>query len=294
MVILIAFASCASAPRVSIPAPGEESLLLPTGGNVYIVADAITGRPLLDLLSPVDLNHPDIASMIDRTDTMAAALYPASSDRNFFLAALGTFPGTSANFSFLFSRGWRRQSSAGSGSYWFSREENIAISLSSNLIRVSNTDPIANFQTERPPPGLAEFGRGMPLIGWMPSPADFLNGFFTFLGIPIQIPAEEFFFSASQPWPDEDEYWELLFRIKTPSELHARSILALFTVARLAVFQGMVPSEDFISGISINPREFASLLLANLPERDVDILLLRTNPMTARQMALLFNMFTLY
>ena len=288
--------SCASAPRVTLPAVGNEFTLLPEGGNVYLWVNAEEGRPLLDLFSPIDLNNRDVAQVIDRTDRLVAALYPGNGERRFFLAATGNFPQSRANFSFALNRDWRRQNSPSGGSYWYFRPEDIAIAINPDLVRVSDADPIAHFTAQSPPRGFIEFQEGLALAGWMPSSMEFINSFLSNLGVPLQIPAEDFFFGAAQPFtdPEDADYWELVFRIRTPSETHARSLVTLFSVARLFVMSGMVPSEGFIGGTSINPREFASLLFAYLPELNGDFLTIRSNHITIAQMALLFGMFPVY
>ena len=108
--------SCASAPKTTIPIeePVDELSLLPAGAKLYLWADAVKGRPLLDALSFEGKSAKDAAQILDSTSSAVAAIFNAeeAQPRRFFIAALGNYPSSRANFSFTFSRSWKRQKSS--------------------------------------------------------------------------------------------------------------------------------------------------------------------------------------
>jgi len=312
--ILVLFFSCATAPKASFSGEDEakELSLLPAGGKLYLWADVVQSRPLLDVLSYMDMNGRDAAKVLDSTDTAAAAVYEAGQGRSFFLAALGDYPNRRANFSLSFSRGWKKLKGSGGNRYWFSKNDNIALALGSDLALVSDSDPwgvfIGQVPAENPPGAFLEFRRGLVLAGWLPNPSEPINVFIDSLGIPLQIPAESFFFGAARlpsntgsasGISDDKGLWELVFRIKTPSAGHARSLLTLFSMARLFIQRGVF-QQNGLEGLfpmekdSISPQEAAALLFANMPEQDGEFLTLRISSLDPDRLALLFNMFSVY
>jgi len=314
----LVFFSCASAPKVSIPEDVEgaaevrELYILPAGGKAYIWIDTAEARPLLDVLSIGGLSGKDMARIIDSTETAVAAVFPEGEDRRFFLAATGKFPVFAANFSMTFSRDWKKQKSPNGSSYWYSKSDGIALALGSNLALVSNIDPFAAFTAEIPPPGFVEFRRDFALAGWMPNPSETVDSVISSMGVPLQIPAEDLFFGASRLSPNpasmgaapadvnpmdanptDTELWAPVFKIRTPSASHARSLLALFSVARLFIQRGLIgPGAGSSSFMS--PQEAAVLLFANIPEQDDDFLIIRTASIEAASVSLLFQMFSIY
>ena len=297
--LLLLFTSCATAPRAPAPVAEEippELSILPAGGSLYLWADTVQSRPLLDILSFDGFSGRDAAMMLDRTGTAAAAVFPEGHDRRFFLAATGRYPRHRANFSFAFSRGWRRQRGAGGQTFWYSRNSNLAISLGPNLSLVSNTDPFDVFERETPPQTFAEFRQGKALAGWLVNPSEPINGFLETMGLPIQIPAEDFFFGAVRsPRNDSAAPWELVFRIRAPSPAEAGSLIALFTFARFLVLQMAGEAEPLSADMdSLSLQQAAMLLFANAPEQDGAFLGFRINALEESTIALLFNLFSVY
>ena len=123
------------------------------------------------------------------------------------------------------------------------------------------------------------------------------------MGVPLQIPAEDFFFGAShlslmRGSTDDNQtdakLWAPVFKIRTPSASHARSLLALFSVARLFIQRGLIGQSPEWRATFMSPQEAAALLFANLPEQDEDYLTLRIASIDATRIALLFQMFSIY
>ena len=329
LVVPVLLISCATAPR--IPPPVEnippELSFLPAGGRVYLWANAEEARPLFDVLPLYGFSTEDrgVARMLDSTETAAAVLFAEGQDRRFFLAAAGRYPRHGANWGFTFSRAWRRQRSAYGGTFWYNRHNSLAVSLARNAALVSNVDPLRSMDREIPPPGFEQFRQGSALAGWVPNPSNAIDGFLQNLGLPIQIPAEDFFFAAVRspiahfPIADspaayspvsvyDDEYdaaevsapWELAFRIRAQSEMHARSLLSLFSTARFFIQMGVAAGGGF-GGAPLSAgagfpglQEIAMLLFANAPEQEGEFLTIRIDSLDSRTIALLFTIFSVY
>ena len=295
--VFILYISCASAPKVSLPGEdgGEELSLLPPGARVYFWADAVKGRSLIEAISFDGKSAKDAGQILDNTSSAAAAIFTegAAHGRRFFLVSSGNYPRLRANFSFGLSRDWKRQKSSTGGNYWFSDVNNIALSLGSNIALVSNMDPLSDFKAEVPPQGYNQFRRSHVMAGWINNPSNYLNNFLDAIGIPLQIPAEDFFFGVTRAL-GSPELWELVFKIKTGSALQARSLLNLFSFARLFITPGSTAQPAGEGALSMSPQEMAALLFANLPELDGEYLTIRTNGLNESKVALLFEIFSLY
>lgn len=316
--LLVLFGSCATAPKVSFPGEnGEEELsLLPAGAEVYLWVDAVKGRPLLDVLSFDGKSGKDAGKILDSTETAAAAILHEGQGRRFFLAARGNYPRVRANLSLSFTKGWKKLKGSTGNSYWYSKNDDIALALGSDLVLVSDTDPWeilpAGIPKETPPAAFMEFRQTMALAGWVSSPSGSIDSFLSSMGIPLQIPAEELYFGAERLPADKSSQdapntagpqsapagapWQLVFRVRTPSVNNARSLLGLFSVARFFLQRGAIPAagQDGLSPDkdSLSPQEAAALFFANNPEQDGAFLTFRTAPLDENKIALLFAMFS--
>jgi hypothetical protein len=294
-VVFVFLISCASSPMLSTTADESGLSLLPGGARVYLWADTVRARPLLDILSFQGFKGKDAAQVLDKTKSAAAAFFSdgkngdTASNRQFYIAALGNYPQFSASLSFAFSKDWKKQKSSTGGSYWYSQGNKIALAIGTGLALVSNTDPLVAFPAASAPEGFAEFNHGFALAGWMNDSAEAINTFMASMGIPLQIPSEDFFFGAN----NKAELWDLIFKIRTPSAAQARSLLTLFSIARLFVLRAQDAGES-VAGESMSPQQAAALLFANVPELDAEYLTLRMNSLEADKIALLFKMFTVY
>ena len=302
IICYLLFVSCATVPEASftVENEGEELSLLPSGGRVYVWADVAQARPLLNVLSFEGMTARNAAQMIDSTRSAAAAVYGEAEGRRYYLAALGDFPKGKANFSFAFSRNWKKIKSPTKKNYWYSKKDNISLAMGSALALVSDADPWGNslgeFQKQITPEKFPEFRRGMALAGWLPESSLFINGFLDSMEIPLQIPSEEFFFGVVRT-PADKNPWELVFRIKTPSVSHARSLVSLFKLAKFFIGLGGQELKDELFSSekgSMSPQEAVALLFANNPEQDAEYLTLRIDSLSESKIALLFDMFSVH
>ena len=296
--MILLFVSCATGPKTTIALDDAQSALarLPAGAKLYLWVDAVKARPLLDVLSYGGKSGKDAALILDSTSSAAAAFFQGeeNQERRFFIAANGNYPSFRVNFSFTFNRGWKKLKSPSGGSYWYSKADALALTLGAKLSLVSNIDPLAFFNTRLPPDGFFEYQRGLVLSGWLDNPQESINKFLASMGIPLQMPAEELFFGASRTM-EEQEPWELVFKIKTASTIHARSLLSLFSLTRLFILRGVETQKGIEEeGPYLSPEEAALILFANIPDQDGQYLTLRSAALNEGKIALLFNLFSLY
>jgi hypothetical protein len=296
ILVFFLLVSCASAPKISTPVDENALALLPAGARVYLWADIVRARPLLNVLSFQGVSGKNAAQVLDNTKSAALAFFSndkageKDNNRQFFIAALGSYPRFKASLSLTFSKSWKKQKSSTGGNYWYSKADNITLTLGDNLAFVSNTDPLAAFSAATAPEGFAAFNHSFALAGWMNDSAESINVFMASMGIPLQIPAEDFFFGARK---EDEDLWDLIFKIRTPSATQARSLLSLFSVARLFVMRA-ANAQGGSDGEPMGPQQAAALLFANVPELDDAYLTLRIDSLNANKIALLFNMFSIY
>ncbi|MDR3248975.1 MAG: hypothetical protein LBT39_09345 [Treponema sp.] len=298
----LALAACASVPKTA-DALFTEKLPLESGAAVYLFADVEESRPVLDQIQIEGFGSADTAMILDRTRYAAAALFPAESGRGIQAVAWGDYPNVVAGFGLTPKRGWEKQRSKTGKSYWYSVERGLSLGLSKTQAFVARTtgaptplDPYTQGAGVDVPEGFTQFRSDSCLAFWMDEPAEPLARFFSGLRLPIQIPAEELMAGlvalppaaeAAEAGPEEAEtLYEIKMRIKTPSAANARSLVTLFTAARLFIPRGQgADSETFA---------LLSLLFARPPQQEGVYLNLRTGPIDERGIALLFRLFSVY
>jgi hypothetical protein len=297
--------SCATAPKLE-NFDGEDRAdfsVLPSGAKVYLWADVEKGRPLLDAVSFAGFDGKNSGDALDRTGTAVAALYPESAARRFFLAGRGEYPNIRAGMSMAFSRDWKKKKSASGGRYWFSKSLNLGVALGPHLVFVSDSDPLerpsvapggaAVLNSVKSPQGFEEFRRPCVLAGFLPESHDVVNRFVSAMGLPMQIPAKEFFFGASRS-PGDEVKWEPLFRMRFASENEAKGLFTLLALARMFM---NVQSADASEPLSVNVDEassFLPLIFGNEPELSGRDITFRMTPMTTEDLSLLFRIFSVY
>ena len=300
------FISCATSPKAEpVLADGAPDFsVLPAGANIYLWTDVERSRPLLDVLSFGGFKGSDASKILDRTETAIAASYPEGAPQRFFLAAWGEYPKFGAGASLGFSRDWKKIKSGTGSRYWYSKSTKLGVAMGSDLAIVSNGDPFVPSSGIDPvPDGFEDFRRACVLAGWLNNPDIPLNSFMESLGIPLQIPAEDFFFGITRVPADlspaglnstDTAPWEFVFGIRVSSASQARSLVSLFSMARFFIQMGAGSEADFESDSSMSVMELVSLLFSNSPEQNEDFLTLRIGPLNENRIALLLSMFPVY
>ncbi|GHU59509.1 hypothetical protein FACS189444_4920 [Spirochaetia bacterium] len=284
---ILGFASCTSSPAPI--AVDEDVFPLDPGGSVYLTIDVTRARPLLDLLSFGGMTGKDAAQMLDMTWSAVAAVYPEGGERSYLVSAAGKYPAASAGMSFTFSPAWKKVRSPTGLRYWRSAKDNLSVLLEGNRARVSDGDPIAGTPGVTAPAALADIRRGAVLAGWLDDVETPINRFMEFLGLPLQIPADQVIFGVYEsPVEDEaaEQRYEAALRIETPSVSQAIALRSMIAMVRLF----MAGAADLNS----SPAALGAVLFANPPVQDDTALILHTGSMDSRSIALLFNLFSVY
>jgi hypothetical protein len=273
----------------------EETALIPLepGALIYLLADVKAARPILDLIPIQEMNAKESKRMLDRTQSAAAALYPPESGRRFQLTGWGSYPSFQADMAFGTNKYWKKQRSAGGFPYWYSEYSRLSIALKPGQVFVlasldnAPAEPFTAASGIKAPEGFAEFRRGALLSCWLENPGPTVNRIFTAMQIPLQLPAERIFVSLFSAPGQKDQY-EALLRIQVPSDTQARALVTLFTLAR--AFVGAAPAGDAPPALAA----LTAALFANPPVQDGQNLNIKTAVLTEKEIALLFNLFSVY
>jgi hypothetical protein len=304
---LLLFFSCATVPRSPDPFLDESGVLpLEPGASAYLLVEVSESRPILDRLEILGTFAGDAGKILDRTRTAAAAFYPEGHERRFQAAAWGKYPGFWWGLALSMSRDWKRRRSKTGGAYHYSPREGLSVALTASRAFAAGAGPGPQTDPFAPPPGtavpegFAEFRRGAVLALWLKDPAAPASRFFAALGIPLQLPAERILLSVF-PASQEGEraaaeggaQYEALIQIQSPAASQARALLSLINLARTMIpemgAEGTA-SPEAAGGVAV----LAGVLFANPPALDGRNLNLRTRPLDAAQIALLFNTFRVY
>jgi hypothetical protein len=299
---ILLFVSCKSVPDFPDPVLGESgSIPLEPGALVYVFADAQGARPILDLVPIAGMDEKQSREMLDRTRSVAAALYPAESGRRFQLMAWGSYPGFRAGMAFGANRDWKKRRSPGGVPYWYSARDRLSVALNAKQAFVSaalDDTPLEPFSTPpgiEVPEGFGEFRWGAVISCWLENPGPAMDRAFEALGIPLRLPAERVFVSVFQAAGQADSggeaaaRYEALLRIRFPGAAQARGIVTLFTLAGAFLSGGLSPADGAPSLAAL-----AAFLFANPPVQDGQNLTIKTAVLSEREIALLFNLFSVY
>jgi hypothetical protein len=240
------------------------------------------------------MNPRQSQEILNRTRSVAAALYPEGHERRFQAAAWGNYPGFRGNMALSAGKDWKRHRSKTGGAYYHSAGEGLSAALTASRAFVSgagpenNTDPFTEGPGTEMPEDFAEFRRGAVLALWVDDPGPPADRFFETLGVPLRLPADRLFVSLF-PYHGEGDAaetaarYEALIRIETPSASQARALFSLLNMARLyAPAMGEAGAAP------------AALFFANPPIQDGRNLSLKTAPLSGEEIALLFSLFSIY
>ncbi|MDR1910110.1 MAG: hypothetical protein LBQ35_09390 [Spirochaetaceae bacterium] len=274
------FAACAVAPPAG---PGGEFSFLEGGGSLYLAADLPGARPILEAAFLPGLSGGE--ALLDRTRRVLAAFYGPAAERGFRLAAWGSYPRSRAGLGLSLSSRWVRDRSPSGRAYWRSPAEGLSLYLDSRLLLLSGGGEAGPFplgQGARPPEALAALSAGAVLSGWAPEPGDAINGFLSRLGLPLHAPLDLIVF-ALYPAPPEQRFTAALL-LETPGSAEAAGLASL-----LGVLRNWLPPAAALGELAFLPA-----LLAQAPEQRENTLLLRSAPLRAGDIALLFSMISLH
>ncbi|MCL2277043.1 MAG: hypothetical protein FWC21_04030 [Treponema sp.] len=273
--------TCKTIPVIPASFMQEEKFVpLERGASVYLFANVIEARSILNLLPIEELKDERNSQLLDKTGMAVAALFPENSGKRFQLAAWGNYPSFGAGFAFTFDKNWKNRKSS-SGNFWYSEAGRFSIALTSKQVFAAaalNEIPLeprtAASSRAEIPEGFNAFREGSPLSSWLIDPDVTITRVFQNAGIPIQIPVQQLFINI---FPLESGY-EVVLRFQLDNAQHARGMAAMLNVARIFI------SED--SGLI-----FSALLFANAPIQNNNSLEIKTGILNDKEMLEVINMF---
>jgi hypothetical protein len=268
--LLLLFAACASTGAVKKDdIPGNIFADLPAGALAYVRVDVKPSRTLLnDILTRYKLDTKTVKTFFDRTDTAAAAVYPAAGSphegtRRFLLAAYGkNYPVALSAFSLFFSPAWKKTKSVTGKKYWRSVKNRVSLFMQKGRALISDADPFFTEGSAEAPENFHVSVGDSDVSAWI-TKLDFLNKTLARMDIPITVPATALFISASV----HEEGWEVAFRLETPSQAQARGLVSVLTLVRNALSDGYIKDPKLAA--------FTGLLLSEPPSVDGNALILR-------------------
>jgi len=287
------FISCKTLPKVQ-DAFFEDMQFLPlqSGAAAYIVADVQKARSIINLLPFRELNDKQTKQMMDRTEYIAAALFPPESGKRFQIAAWGNYPGFGAGFAFTFDKNWKKRRSDAGGSYWHSQANKLSISMNSKQALIASSltsqpfDPLtaSNQSGAEIPGGFNEF-RGQrsgsaddnaaaDLSCWLVSPGETISDMLNDAGLPIRFPIKELFINLNSA---SDGKYKAVIRLQFDNTTQARGMASIINLASAFGFS--------------NTNFIASLFMSNPSVQSGNSLDFFSNPLSEQDIATLFNLF---
>ncbi|MDR2543195.1 MAG: hypothetical protein LBC80_07090 [Treponema sp.] len=252
---------------------------LGSGASAYIFANVEEASSILQLLPIEELRNRQTRQMLERTDFIAAAVFPQESGQRFQLAAWGDYPNSRAKMAFRFSKSWKRQRAATGQSYWYSAFSKTSIGMTSRqaFVAVSLSDKPADphMTGASIPEGFNNFSRGAPFSCWLENPAPMLSRSLNNAGIPIRFPVQQLFFNF---YPRTDERYEAMIRLQFENASQTRGMAAILNLA------GNFASDDPNTVI-------AALFFANPPVQSGNNLDIKTGPLSETEVLTLLEMF---
>jgi len=283
VIIFFLFLSCQTAPKIhDVP---EGTLPLAKGASVYVIANAMQARPIIELLPIEELNNKQTRQMLEKTDSFAAALFPQTSVRKIQIAANGNYPGLSG-IAFTFNKNWKKQRVKSGGSYWHSAANGLSIAMNTNQAFVVSSvdktplDPVTGESGVTMPEGFYEFSRGYPVSCWLEDTAPLLDRIFSKNEMPIQLNAQYVFINLyPADSSDLQNQYEALIRLRFENALQSRGMAAIFNLAA-----GLMSNDN---------STLASILFANPAVQNGRSLDIKTKRLTEKDITLLLETFLL-
>ena len=317
--VMFIFLSCQTIPVTGDPFLGEgDSVPLDPGAVVYVFADVKNARSILERVAAQEMDQKQTRQLLDRTDSVAAAIYPTDSGRLFQMTAWGNFPSGSAGIALGMNKDWKKIRSVQGHSYWYSRTNQMSVAVKTKQAYVAAysgdtpSDPVSAVPPLQLPPGFHDLKRGSIVFCWFENPGVMINRIFQVMELPLQLPAEQMFISlfASGSNSENDgkrgserndesaiesqgtnPQYQAIVRIETPSESQARAIVTLISMARL--FSSNISDAKSRPENDILPL-LVSFFFANAPVQEGRDIIIKTAQLSENEITLLLEYFSLY
>jgi hypothetical protein len=309
--VALSLSSCASRPpSVEADAAGGEFTYLAAGGLAYFYTDVALARPILTTISIRGIDMTQTGRFLDKVDFLAGAVYSGDAPQHLLLHAWrqkGNVPNASALF---LSAKWKKTASPTGNNYYHSEIYGLSVATRGSHAFVSDVDPFAFEPAAATPEGIAGLRWEAAVLGWLDNAGRPVNNFLSAAGIPVRIPTDRILFGVYRWSPesdlavevvdiDDDEpelqagfqpglpLYELRLRVETENANQARALATLLAFVRVFVENPDITVEaEYLE--ALRP------LLANPPSQEGSDLVIRTGPMDAEGIALLFNRFAVY
>jgi len=280
---------CVSCKTLSMPGAFDmlrddsENAPLDKGADVYLFAHVKQARAIIDILPIAELKDRTAKQMLDRTDFVAAAMFPANSGKRFQLSAWGRYPASNAGAALNSNKSWENITADSGYTYWYSASGSLSLALNNKQAFAVSTlnrkpaEPVAASPGMEIPQGFNEFRKRAPLSCWLDNPAPMLIKILSEAGIPIRFPVQKLFFNLFQIGEKGDKF-EAIIRLQFENASQARGVAAILGLAG-----GFVSNEPNMMAVS--------LFLANPPvvkDNNIDI---KTAALSKEGLQVLFSVF---
>ena len=293
LLILLLF-SCKTIPENHI-APDETGFVpLEPGAAVYIFAEVKNVQPIIDNINFKELENKQVKTMLDLTDYAAVAVFPGQDSKVFQVSAQGEYPVFKAKIGLGVNKDWKKiRSKISRAVYWYSEKNGLSLTVNQRQAMVYASvgnvpiDPYsASAGTElKIPDGFSEFRNDAVLSCWLENADVIINQKLSEMGIPLEIPAEMLFLSL---FPADSQCYEATLRLQFDNASQAMAFAMLFSLAR-NFFTPETDSRIPAAGYDV----MASVLFANPPVQNGNNLDIKSNGLSAAEIALLLNNFLL-
>jgi hypothetical protein len=288
-ICLLFFLSCQTMPNMSGSFLEDANYLpLERGALLYIMADVGQMRPVLERLPIEELNDRQTKQMLDRTDYLAAAIFPEESGQRFQLAALGNYPAFQADFILAFNKNWQKMRSQAGGFYWYSGANRLSLALSKKQAFAASSltgepfDPLTKTGVEMPE-GFTGFRRiagnqVSPFSCWLENPNIIISRIMNDLGLPLGVPVQKLFINLV---PVQEEKYETLIRLQFDNVSFARAMTVILNTA----YSRLHGNTNSI---------IASILFANPPAQNGNNVDIRSAALDEEEIVQILGLFTLF
>jgi len=288
--------SCKSAPKAPELMPLESGMVpLDAGATVYALVDVPNARPLLEMISYIPTADKNVKQMLDKTQSAVLAVFTPSAEetRRYQLVSWGTYPASGSSIAFGTNKDWKKQRSAAlKQTYWHSEKSQLSVAVSHSRAYVLAAmtkdphDPVPSSGGIKIPDGFGEFAGNAVFSCWLSEPRSVFNQKLREMGIPLEIPAEQFFVRML---PSDGQVYEAHIKIVVPSATQARAVATFLTIGR-AFMPPALPDEG---GTQNGAAALASILFANPVVQEGNSLLIKTPPLGINEISLLFSIVSL-
>jgi hypothetical protein len=271
--------------------------LMAEGASFYVHAQVQSVRPILNALRLGNMTGVELKDFLDMSEVLTAAVF-SSEEWHFYAAAMGDFPSTRGGLFFNASKDWETKVSTAKIPYWHSPRSRLSVSLNAKQAYISDDDPFVPPPGAKVPDALPALKKDSALCGWINDPSAGLNRFVASFGIPVKIPANRIVFAvyavqtdkakeSSKSKAKEAQQYTATLRFETSNANQANALVSIFSLARLGL-----ASADFSKH-----KDMETLVRAffwQSPRAEGSALILDTGTMRGEDIALLFNLISLY